>query len=81
MNQRVEIILPEGVGTESDEPVLSGWLYDDGDDVEAGVTVAEVMIAKTTVEIEAPVSGILRHVAELEAVLTPNAVIGLIEIP
>nr|WP_047168424.1 lipoyl domain-containing protein [Sphingomonas sp. Y57] len=80
MSGRIEIRLPDGVGGEGDEPVLAGWLFEDGEAVDAGDTVAEIMIAKSTVEIDAPATGILMQAVAPETVLQPQALIGFIEV-
>ncbi|WP_412069726.1 lipoyl domain-containing protein [Rubrivirga sp. IMCC43871] len=59
----------ESDGTE--EVVLSAWLVADGATVEAGAPLAELMVDKVTVEIEAPAGGRLQ-------ILTPaDAPVGL----
>lgn len=50
------VFLPN-VGMGISEATIVKWLRAVGDRVEAGETVAEVETAKSTVEIEAPVSG------------------------
>lgn len=79
MTDRVEIRLPAGIGEGDDQAVLSGWMVDDGEQIEAGDVVAEVMVAKASFEIEAPAAGILLHRAEVGALLSPNELIGLVD--
>lgn len=52
------VFLPS-VGMGISEATIVNWLKQVGDHVEAGETVAEVETAKSTVEIEAPVAGIV----------------------
>ena len=42
------------------EGVITAWLFDDGDAVDSGDIVAEIMVEKVQHEIKAPVSGILK---------------------
>ena len=55
------------------------WTLDDGEPVDAGDVIAEVMVAKATIEIEAPAAGVLRHVAQVEAVVDPAGLIRFID--
>lgn len=50
------VYLPN-VGMGISEATIVKWLKAVGDSVEAGETVAEIETAKSTVEVEAPVSG------------------------
>ncbi|MFW5771691.1 MAG: dihydrolipoamide acetyltransferase family protein [Phototrophicaceae bacterium] len=59
--------------------LLLNWLKDVGDSVKAGEVIAEVEADKATVEIEAPVDGVLTEQnAEVGEELTEGAVIGMI---
>ncbi len=61
------------------EGILLNWLVEVGDAVEAGTVVAEIEADKATVEIEAPVSGVLSvQDAEPGDELMEGAVIGQI---
>ena len=44
-----------------EEAVLAEWLAADGATVEAGDPLAEVMVDKVSLELEAPASGVLEH--------------------
>lgn len=61
-------MLPEGL--------IERWLVEDGGLVEAGVTVAEVMIEGALVRVAAPVSGRLCVLAGVNAVVEPGSIIG-----
>lgn len=45
------------------------WIKSDGATVEKGDLIAEFMVAKTTVDLEAPASGILRTLVGTEVAL------------
>jgi pyruvate/2-oxoglutarate dehydrogenase complex dihydrolipoamide acyltransferase (E2) component len=53
------------IGMEMTEAVLARWLVDDGALVEKGAPLYEMETDKVTNEIEAPVSGRLRCIAEV----------------
>jgi pyruvate/2-oxoglutarate dehydrogenase complex dihydrolipoamide acyltransferase (E2) component len=53
---------PEAWGEEATEALLNRWLVAEGAPVRAGQAIAEVMIVKTTVTLEAPVGGTLARV-------------------
>ena len=76
-----EIRVPEGLWDTATTPegVVINWFYDDGAAVEAGVVVAEIMVAKTQYQIEAPSAGRLRILASIDAVVVPGAVLGSVE--
>lgn len=62
-----------------DEGVVNTWLYANGASVNEGDVIAEIMIEKVEMEIEAPASGTLKIVAEPESVIAKGSVIGHIE--
>jgi len=74
-----EINFPKpGMGT--DEGELVAWLKKVGDQVRQGEPVAEIETAKSTLEIEAPVDGILTRILVEEGTVIPvNTSIGVIE--
>ena len=65
-NQPVPVVIPENLWEPlgDDEAVLVGWQAQDGASVEAGAVIAEIMVEKVTIDIEAPASGRL-------AIITP----------
>ncbi len=67
-NQPVPVIIPENLWEPhgDEEAVLVGWLAQDGASVEAGVVIAEIMVEKVTIDIEAPASGRLVIVTPVE---------------
>ena len=68
-NQPVPVIIPENLWEPhgDEEAVLVGWLAQDGASVEAGVVIAEIMVEKVTIDIEAPASGRLAIVTPVDS--------------
>jgi pyruvate/2-oxoglutarate dehydrogenase complex dihydrolipoamide acyltransferase (E2) component len=62
--------------TDQGEAVLGRWYYRDGDHVEAGTVVCEIMISKAAVEITAPISGRLIVTVAEEQPVTPGTKLG-----
>ena len=62
-----------------DEGVVNTWLYANGASIKEGDVIAEIMVEKVEMEIEAPASGTLKIDAEAEAVIAKGSVIGHIE--
>jgi pyruvate/2-oxoglutarate dehydrogenase complex dihydrolipoamide acyltransferase (E2) component len=61
------------------EGAVSAWLFDDGDPLEEGSTVATVMAEKSEYDIPAPASGTLRIKIKADQAVTPGTVIGTVE--
>ncbi len=61
------------------EGVIGTWFARDGETVTAGQLIAEVQVDKVSADVEAPTSGVLRHVVAEEAVSHQGAVIAVIE--
>ncbi|MCB2072644.1 MAG: biotin attachment protein [Novosphingobium sp.] len=59
---------------------LLTWIYDDGAEVSAGDIVVEIMVEKLQVEIEAPVSGTLRHARAEGDLVNRGDVIGKVDL-
>ena len=74
-----EIRISEELCQGDQEAVLTTWYFDDGDYVEAGDIVAEVMLQKIQLEVEAPENGILRKKVGEEQPVHQGLVIGTIE--
>jgi pyruvate/2-oxoglutarate dehydrogenase complex dihydrolipoamide acyltransferase (E2) component len=60
------------------EGVVSTWFVDDGATVSAGQLLAEVMVEKASVEVSAPVAGVVHLEVEEEAAVTQGGVIATI---
>jgi len=71
-----QIIVPPGLWNAGDTAVIGSWLYGPGDTVTEGSTIVEIMVEKTSYEIAAPASGLLRIAAPEEAEVNPGDVIG-----
>lgn len=61
------------------EGVVSTWFVDDGASVAAGQLLAEVMVEKASVEVPAPVAGVVRLLVAEEAAVAQGSVIARIE--
>ena len=76
-----DIVVPEGLWDTEKVPegIIANWFLRDGGAVQAGATVAELMVEKTTYEITAPVAGRVRILVAKDGVVRPGSVIGQIE--
>jgi pyruvate/2-oxoglutarate dehydrogenase complex dihydrolipoamide acyltransferase (E2) component len=61
------------------EGTLAAWLIDDGQEVAEGQAIYTLEIEKSTMDVEAPASGILRHVARAGASYKVGEIIGEIQ--
>lgn len=73
-----EILLPK-IGFSMAEGQVAEWLVRDGDEVSEGQPLFSLEADKSTNEVEAPVSGILRIVAVPGETYEVGAVLGYIE--
>lgn len=73
-----DILVPAGLWSEGESAVVGSWLYGDGDRVQEGTVVAEIMVEKTSHELLAPASGTLRIVVAEEAEVAEGQAIGQI---
>ena len=55
------------------------WFFEDGDSVSEGDTLCEVMVEKSTFEIEAPASGMLTIAVQAEVPLNKGDTIARID--
>jgi pyruvate/2-oxoglutarate dehydrogenase complex dihydrolipoamide acyltransferase (E2) component len=55
-----EIQIPHDLWEEDIEGVVLSWLLDEGDEVEEGDAVAEIMVEKIQYEVLSPAAGILK---------------------
>ncbi|WP_417594898.1 biotin/lipoyl-containing protein [Parasphingorhabdus sp.] len=74
-----DIVVPQGQWEPDQEAALATWLYGEGEAVQEGVTVAEIMVEKTSFEIPAPASGALSILVAEDEIVTPGQVIGSIK--
>ena len=59
-----------------EEAYLVGWLAQEGDRVEAGAVIAEIMVDKVTMEVEAPAAGRLVIRVPVDTPVAPGAVLA-----
>lgn len=74
-----EVRIPEDLWEEDQEAALTAWLVGEGSTVEKGGLLAEVMTAKIQHEIEAPASGTIRLLKQVDDVVAKGDVIAVIE--
>jgi pyruvate/2-oxoglutarate dehydrogenase complex dihydrolipoamide acyltransferase (E2) component len=76
-----DIAVPEGLWDTKKVPegIVANWFFREGSAVNAGATVAELMVEKTTYEIAAAVAGRLHILIPKDGVVRPGTVIGRIE--
>lgn len=73
-----EILLPK-IGFSMNEGEVVEWLANDGDQVEEGQPLFALEADKSTNEVEAPASGILRITSETATTYEVGTVLGHIE--
>lgn len=61
------------------EGAISAWLVDDGERVETGTVIAEVMNEKVSFELLAPAEGVVSILVPAEAAVTRGQVVARIE--
>ncbi|HKX78303.1 MAG TPA: biotin/lipoyl-containing protein [Novosphingobium sp.] len=74
----IEILLPK-IGFSMTEGVLAEWLAEDGATIDAGQPLFAIESDKSTNEVEAPASGVLRIKAQPGETYEVGAVLGTIE--
>ncbi len=74
----IDIVIANNLWDEG-EAAISAWLYADGDRVAAGAIVAELMVEKSTLEIIAPATGILRILVAAEEPVAKGQIVARIE--
>lgn len=76
----VPLIIPQDLWDEDDATGSTMiWLVDDGAQVSKGELIAEVLVEKLTMELEAPAAGTLRIQVEPESVVNKGDTVGIIE--
>jgi len=63
------------------EGVLAAWLVEDGGSVKEGDPIYTLEIEKSTMDVEAPATGILRHIAQQGVTYKVGEAIGEILLP
>lgn len=75
-----DVIIPADLWDEDDKTgSIVLWLYADGASVKQGDLIAELLVEKVTLELEAPASGTLRIKVEPEVVVNKGDVVAVIE--
>ncbi len=75
-----EVRIPADLWDEDDKTgSIVLWLYADGTGVRQGDVIAEVLVEKVTLELEAPASGTLRIKVEPEVVVNKGDTVAVIE--
>ena len=78
MSMATEIRIPK-IGMSATEMTLSEWMFGDGETVQQGETLYTVETDKSTNEIEAQASGVLRVIGVEGEVYPVGTLIGTIE--
>jgi pyruvate/2-oxoglutarate dehydrogenase complex dihydrolipoamide acyltransferase (E2) component len=73
------ITFPEMSNDPEADGVLATWFVNTGEPVKAGQVIAEVMVDKVSVDIEAPVDGVITCLVEEEGVAKQGQEIARIE--
>lgn len=75
-----EVMIPSDLWDEND---MTGsmviWLHADGALIRQGETIAEILVEKVTLELEAPASGRLRIKVAPETVVNKGDVVAIVE--
>ena len=75
-----KVIIPDDLWEEDSETGSTLlWLHDNGTQLVAGQVIAEVLVEKVTLELEAPASGTLSIRVEPESVVNRGDVVAVIE--
>jgi pyruvate/2-oxoglutarate dehydrogenase complex dihydrolipoamide acyltransferase (E2) component len=74
-----DVTVPQDLWDTEDEGVLLTWVYAAGAIVQQGKLLAELMVAKAQLELEAPASGRLRILVQPDAVIKKGQVLARIE--
>ena len=74
----IELRVPLGLLGTSESGSIILWLYKDGDLVKQGDVVAELLVEKTTIEIESPKNGILNIKMETEVPVSEGDLLAVI---
>lgn len=75
----VNVTVPSDLWDDDTEAVVTAWLTNDNAMVEKGALIAEIMVDKSQLEIQAPASGVLKIVQDVDAVVNKGTVIATID--
>lgn len=76
---QVQLTLDEDTIGGDGEAELTGWLVDDGADVDVEQPVAELSTSKAIIEVPAPAAGTLKQLVDVGAMVVPGQPIAEIE--
>lgn len=79
MTDRIPVTIAEDLWEGEVPATISTWFYDEGDEVEEGSIIAEVMVEKSTFEVMAPSGGKLVALREVESAVSKGQTIAEIE--
>lgn len=75
----IALLVPADLWDNGREAAISVWLYADGDRVEQGAVVAELMVEKTSYELTAPASGRLSILVSADEAVAKGQQIGSVD--
>lgn len=74
-----DVYVPIDLWEEDKSGSIVIWLYKDGSQVKEGEVIAEILVEKVTLELEAPASGTLRIKVEPEIAIDKGELVAVIE--
>ena len=74
-----DIRIPEDLWNDDDEGVISSWLYQNGDPVQQGAVVAQILLDKAQMDLISPASGVLRIVTPEEIPVRKGQIVAHLE--
>jgi pyruvate/2-oxoglutarate dehydrogenase complex dihydrolipoamide acyltransferase (E2) component len=74
-----DICVPANLWDDGRDAAMSVWLYGEGDQVEAGSVIAEIMVEKTSYELLAPAAGRLGILVPADEIVAKGQVVGRID--
>jgi pyruvate/2-oxoglutarate dehydrogenase complex dihydrolipoamide acyltransferase (E2) component len=75
----VDVLIPLDLWEEQGEGVIGTWLFQNGETVDAGAVLAEVMYEKASMEVLSPSSGTLQILLAAETPVIRGQLIARIE--
>ncbi len=74
-----DLVIPADLWEEDTEAVITSWLSADGSQVSEGALIAEIMTEKVQHELQAPASGTLKILKQVDDIVNKGDVIGQVE--
>jgi pyruvate/2-oxoglutarate dehydrogenase complex dihydrolipoamide acyltransferase (E2) component len=72
----IEVRVPETLWEEDSVAVIAAWRASEGGAVQQGDVIAELMVQKIQYELEAPASGTLQNLKDVDDVIAKGELIG-----